>query len=868
MLGSGPPRGFLPPPLMNNRYAATFPFGSSLPTRPNPLSQTKPVSGAPASVGGIQQAMAKRALAAMPTLGGVNPQASQKIISTPSSPHTPPQLADPFHQYTPSVNAKTGITTWIPPTPPAKVPLPPPPGALQPAPHPQQPPSALGAPNPFDAPVPHVNRKSGVTTMRSVNPYPATPAKPQRGSSLQPPPLAKRALAMPTLGGVILPAKQGSDCCITRSASGEGKKRYKFDQHADAKGEEAFDSLDTYMRKLGFDSFQRAFFGRLLAAGLNEQQLREAVKRAGEQFGEKVAAELNSGIEKLAGILDKTVSAIPAAARWTFKEALPGAARRVGNWFRPVGEDLARDALKTTAVHGTGNAAARAAMQEGQQVARRTASRVAMNRGEQTGARQVGTQVAKKLPAEARTGVRLQARQSVAPNLKANLPRGTPADVAQAMGQQAMPNARMAIPRPRAYQYLNPAAQRAATETAKQTARMSRPMVGQAITGASHGALNPYTGFYDPNADNEFGINWQRGLASTATGALLGGTLSKTPIGRAVQQWQQRAIAGSFGGGGLGLGARLAGYDVDPETWARGGYMLGGVMPSAIRKHPTTNILQWADPFHVAQRGLEAGAERLGQTALVRGGREAAGRFGSGLVNRAIERPVGTLAAGTMGTGALLGGAGLWRAGNAAQGMREEVTNKANEMQKQVNERFDTLQPKVETAIDDIKTNVNNQISNYSPQNLLGNIFGGGKGGQGGQFGNVIQQLLPYLLLGGLGAGGGYALGGGSGATMGGLGLPLAYLLMQNPQWLSAIGLGGAAQGGAVPAAPPVAPTATQAAQQQQRQDDAKVRQDLARPGVAPTAPQQASPEAQQAAALEQQDANEQQAQQQMAQAQ
>jgi hypothetical protein len=94
--------------------------------------------------------------------------------------------------------------------------------------------------------------------------------------------------------------KRSNDCQMYRSSAGEGKHKYKLDDTADAKGAEAFKSLDAYMKKAGLNSFQSNFFGRLISIGLSESQLQQAVKTAGDKFGPEVATELKSGMEKLA----------------------------------------------------------------------------------------------------------------------------------------------------------------------------------------------------------------------------------------------------------------------------------------------------------------------------------------------------------------------------------------------------------------------------------------------------------------------------------------------------------------------------------------------------------------------------------------
>jgi hypothetical protein len=102
--------------------------------------------------------------------------------------------------------------------------------------------------------------------------------------------------------GTQATAKFGASSCgssMHTSAAGEGKKKYKVDAAADAKGHDAFKSLDDYMKKAGLNSFQANFFGRLINEGFNIPQLHQAIKQAEHQFGEKVAADLHDGLTKL-----------------------------------------------------------------------------------------------------------------------------------------------------------------------------------------------------------------------------------------------------------------------------------------------------------------------------------------------------------------------------------------------------------------------------------------------------------------------------------------------------------------------------------------------------------------------------------------
>jgi hypothetical protein len=84
--------------------------------------------------------------------------------------------------------------------------------------------------------------------------------------------------------------------------------------------------------------------------------------------------------------------------------------------------------------------------------------------------------------------------------------------------------------------------------------------------------------------------------------------------------------------------------------------------------------------------------------------------------------------------------------------------------------------------------------------------------GSAGQFFQNNKNWLIPSLISGLGLGGGYMLGGGTGAALGGIGLPLLYALFQNRDQL---GLGGSPSAArqttpptTAPAAPPTVPTA------------------------------------------------------------
>lgn len=192
----------------------------------------------------------------------------------------------------------------------------------------QQPTSGMGQPGGMPFPTPAGNRWSGAFPMGR-----ALPARPN--------PLARALPVQQTkadIGGIQQAmAKRGAESCdyasMKRSPAGEGNMKYKVDKDADSKGEEAFKSLDNYMKKAGLNSFQANFFGRLIQHGMDESAIREAVKQANDRFGVKVANELNEGLNKLAfAALGQLASrALPALSRagkgiLNFGKGLGGAA--------------------------------------------------------------------------------------------------------------------------------------------------------------------------------------------------------------------------------------------------------------------------------------------------------------------------------------------------------------------------------------------------------------------------------------------------------------------------------------------------------------------------------------------------------------
>jgi hypothetical protein len=93
-------------------------------------------------------------------------------------------------------------------------------------------------------------------------------------------------------------------------------------------------------------------------------------------------------------------------------------------------------------------------------------------------------------------------------------------------------------------------------------------------------------------------------------------------------------------------------------------------------------------------------------------------------------------------------------------------------------------------TLDSVNSAVSPFVGADGKANPLGGIMNylgmGGQGGQGGGIGSQISsfvqnnpEMLTRGLLGALGVGGGYMLGGRGGAAMGGIGLPMMHYLAQ-----------------------------------------------------------------------------------------
>lgn len=486
------------------------------------------------------------------------------------------------------------------------------------------------------------------------------------------------------------------------SSSGEKSGvTFKHDNEGHATGQSAFATLDGYMKKAGLNSFQQQFFTRLIQQGLTETQIKKCVKQAGGEFGEKVAAELNSGFEKLAfaGVLPWLGRGAMAAGRYLAPKLTQVAAKRgVG-----AAAGLAAQQAKRGIVRGATNAAA-------------TAKDLASTQG-----------------------------------LK-NFGTGFMRQQVPTFGSKAMQ-----------------AGQRVGNFMTGEGAKR------QMLQGAASGAFNPYTGF-TTWTDDQGNFDATKALSSVGGGALL-----SRFGGKPMQGVQRRALGGMGAGYGVGLGGNMMGFDVDTEALGRMGYVGGAALPNKLSglmsRQTLKSLPKPLQKFIGNPMTNRAGTGTLDYLDPVGQGMRFAGK---GIKN--VAPGVGNYLksmkpheAAMLGGGLAAGAGGIAAPIMASRG----VQSAANQMQ-------ENLMPLANYA-----TETMGNINKFT-NNPLGSMMGG--------VGNYLQEnpMMAMALLGGLGAAGGGMMGGGTGATLGGVGLPLAYMLAsgQNPLQ-GMLGGQGAGLGGA-----------------------------------------------------------------------
>ena len=296
--------------------------------------------------------------------------------------------------------------------------------------------------------------------------------------------------------------------------------------------------------------------------------------------------------------------------------------------------------------------------------------------------------------------------------------------------------------------------------------------------GAGYGVMNPFTGLmsnqaFDEQGNIRFGHLAQQALLGA--GARRG--LGMAPVGQAgINAGLRRATAGSGAGYGAGLGANLAGYDVDPTTMAQLGFGGGALLPANLTKMPGIGKrIQNMKPGKMkdflsrelgsfgtsASKGIDPLSAAAPLDLATTGAMNLAGRVAKPVGQAAVKgwnklSPAAQSTAKTLGGGALAGG-----------GLYGGARYLGNKMDQQADQFRQEMQPYLDGAA---------QTMNRTNE-FMDNPIGGLLGGLGDTF-KENPWLLPLLLGGGGAALGGLA-GGRTGATLGGIGLPLLYMMSQ-----------------------------------------------------------------------------------------
>lgn len=601
---------------------------------------------------------------------------------------------------------------------------------------------------------------------------PGMPTLPQK-----PNPLAAAApvqsMKADTNGIQTAMAKRGSQDNSAKRISATGESDgvgYKLDDDGHTTGGSAFGTLDKYMKKAGLNSFQAQFFGRMIQAGLDETQIQQAVKLARVQFGEKIASELHDGWEKLAvntsllsGMGNAVRGGINFARGLTGTKSLVDAATKLN-----MGAKASRQASPALAMGQKINLGAQQLLNPMMQPARKVVDAVtknkdlsqglvtgafnpytglmsdtaqnedgSMNFGKVLGSTVLGGLAGKGLgKTQFADAARRVQRQSLAGSnlvsgtgLVANM-AGADVDTTRAaqlagLGAAFLPRKLSAIP-----------GLRNLATNVKVPAGIRGRLLGH--TDDALNSLRPDNFIRDRVTD--VSNAGRRAVENYADGIPLfpGGRQAATDMARNAAKTvsdKYKAVAPNV----------RAKYDsVAPAVQAQ----YDAVKPTLdnARNFVTNN----------PAKAIGAG---LGGTAL------AAGAYGATQIPGAIERGIGN--AGTK----ILQSPEIQQ---RLQGM-DDIMGRGHAM---LNQGQQTL------------SNVNSAVSPFVGQggqsNLLGGMMNtlglGGEGSLGSRISGFMKEnpeMATRGLLGLLGAGGGYMAGGGQGAALGGLSLPLMHYLAQ-----------------------------------------------------------------------------------------
>jgi len=315
MMPQPAPNGFNPNVFSHNNFSGTFPMNQALPVKPNPLTSAPQMGGVKADANGIQAAMAKRgaakqarhmALDQVPM--GTGPQNMFNALSMLNQARTLVNPAETLKKHRLSQDDFESMATELANTEGDYYDF----DALRKSPKGNA--ALLGLLGAGAGGV--LGRLSGkgigdtlgLATVGGLGGagygYGSASGHNRRllGTSKV---LRDYGLLRPDYLRAALPLlkKQGSQDNSAPRCSSAGESKgvgYKMDDEGHLTGGSAFGTLDKYMKKAGLNSFQAQFFGRLIQSGMDESQLRHAVKQAQAQFGEKIASELAGGLEKLA----------------------------------------------------------------------------------------------------------------------------------------------------------------------------------------------------------------------------------------------------------------------------------------------------------------------------------------------------------------------------------------------------------------------------------------------------------------------------------------------------------------------------------------------------------------------------------------
>ena len=638
-------------------------------------------------------------------------------------------------------------------------------------------------------------------------------------------PMQQNPLAQgPQMGGVtpataeglgqVKRSSQDNNAQRLSSAGESSGVKFKHDDDGHATGSSAFDTLDGYMKKAGLNSFQTQFFGRLIQSGVSEHMAQAAIKSAGAQFGEKVAAELEDGMAKLAqgGRLRAAWNVAKGVGGYFGKKLFPEAAEQIAKGTNRIGQKAVQEGTKSTL--------GKATKQLGK------------------GKLKPGTEAAVDRLRQSSRAAGISPAGRSSRNRSLNHAALKDPKTMQSMANQG--TARNALNTRGLYE--------GAKQTGKEglkglwgiTKSQARGPYGErAITGGLHSAFNPHSGvLYDGDRlapggmyrDEDGNIRWGRMTANILGNMALTG-------GKGGRQMMHRANVGEGGGFGIGLGAELSG--LAPEGTAQRLADFGYYGGAASQLAPGTGSLR---DIGRAIPGLK---NRIGQAVPKTvfpspGGNPAinpdwaklpwwnrAGRkvvdtplfgpeYGKGFKPNSMAEavdPVGwgikgvggtaravkdkamkllpdtvkkhPVASGVLATGGISGTAGTAYLGNKAINAVDEATRageRANELMSNPNELIDNY-VKSEQGQEQLREFAGSQAGNIFSDllnDLGGNVYAAIESMFGPETADFLNKHKWKFLAGAVGLGGGYALGGKEGAVLGGIGLPLAMMLAQS----------------------------------------------------------------------------------------